>query len=89
MRIFIYLGLYSYFCLGFILGNLFGNFIYFFKFSTTNLGNVIAIISTISIFELFTFVVQYYCVSNQSRKFNAIRIGLLIGLYLDAFKVGS
>ena len=89
MRIFIYLNLYTYFCLGFIFGNLFGNFIYFLKLSGSNIGNIIAIILAISIFELLTFVVQIQFSSDSFKKLNAIRIGLLIGIYLDAFKVGS
>ena len=89
MRIFIHLNLYTYFCLGFIFGNLFGNFIHFLKLSGNNIGNVIAIILAISIFELFTFVVQVKFSSDQFKKLNAIRIGLLVGIYLDAFKVGS
>ena len=89
MRIFFHLNLYTYFCLGFIFGNLFGNFINFLKLSENNIGNIFAIILAISIFELFTFIVQAKFSSDQFKKLNAIRIGLLVGIYLDAFKVGS
>ena len=89
MRIFFNLNLYTYFCLGFIFGNLFGNFIHFIKLSENSIGNLIPIILAISIFELFTFVVQVIFSSDQFKKLNAIRIGLLVGIYLDAFKVGS
>ncbi len=89
MRIFFNLNLYTYFCIGFIFGNLFGNFIHFIKLSEKSIGNLIPIILAVSIFELFTFVVQVIFSSDQFKKLNAIRIGLLVGIYLDAFKVGS
>ncbi len=91
MRIFVYLNLYSYFCFGFFFGNLFGNFINLISINLFNfkLGNFSAIMTFIFLFECYSFLNQMSSAQIPIKKIYAIRLGLLIGFCIDAFKVGS
>nr|YP_009306263.1 hypothetical protein [Derbesia sp. WEST4838]AOP19167.1 hypothetical protein [Derbesia sp. WEST4838] len=91
MRIFIYLNLYTYFCFGFFFGNLFGNFVNLISIHILNIqiGNFSALMTFIILFEFYSFINQIYSIRIPSKKIYAIRLGLLIGFCIDAFKVGS
>ncbi len=80
--------LFEYFFIGFILGNLFGSFLTFFRhyFSWDGLW-IICIIFLLEIFNWLFF--QFQNGSQYFPRLFPIRIGVLLGFFVDAYKVGS
>nr|AYC63924.1 hypothetical protein Ycf20 [Flabellia petiolata] len=78
-----------YFYLGFVLGNLFGTFLNFFRNKIIWDGAILFII--ILIFETLNFFIYNRKLLNKKLLIilKNIQIGILLGFFIDAFKVGS
>ena len=84
-----YFRLYAYFCFGFILGNLFGNLVVIIRFNYSAIGNIAAILTIVSTLEVISYLNKFFEYTIWKSKLNALRVGILIGFCIDAFKVGS
>ena len=79
---------FEYFFLGFITGNLFGSFLIFFR--DWFFWDGLLIIWLLFLLESCNYLFFKYTNGQlKLTKFLPIRIGLLIGFFVDAYKVGS
>nr|YP_009330330.1 Ycf20 [Lambia antarctica]ANN39065.1 Ycf20 [Lambia antarctica] len=79
--------LFKFFFIGFLIGNFFGSFLNFFR--NLFLWDGFLIIIILLIFEFFNFLFYKQLKKILFSILIAIRGGLLIGFFVDAFKVGS
>lgn len=77
--------------LGFICGNLFGTFLIFFRYYIYWDGFIILlIILLIEFINYLTYIKKFKIKNKIFFKFlNFYKIGLLLGFFIDSFKVGS
>nr|YP_009130465.1 hypothetical chloroplast RF20 [Bryopsis plumosa]CEO90995.1 hypothetical chloroplast RF20 [Bryopsis plumosa] len=80
--------IFEYFFIGFIIGNLFGSFLIFFR--DWFIWDGLLIICLIFLLEIGNFLVfQSITRTQKFARFLPIRAGILIGFFVDAYKVGS
>nr|YP_009472432.1 hypothetical protein [Bryopsis sp. HV04063]ARO74128.1 hypothetical protein [Bryopsis sp. HV04063] len=80
--------IFEYFFIGFIIGNIFGSFLVFFR--PWFIWDGLLMICLILILESGNYL--FFKISKKQKKFHSylsIRTGLLIGFFIDAYKVGS
>lgn len=80
--------IFEYFFIGFIIGNLFGSFLVFFR--DWFIWDGLLIICIIVFLESGNFLFfQSITGARKFARFLPIRAGMLIGFFVDAYKVGS
>lgn len=79
----------SLFCLflGFVCGNLFGTFLNFFR--TYIIWDGFIMMLSLILIEVLNYVSFTATCHTLWRSLNFLKIGLLLGFFIDAFKVGS
>ena len=78
--------------LGFICGNLFGSFLNFFRYYICWDGFIILLIILLSEFiNYLTYIKIYFLKKNKTffKFLNFYKMGVLLGIFTDSFKVGS
>nr|YP_009519642.1 hypothetical protein Ycf20 [Udotea flabellum]AYC65691.1 hypothetical protein Ycf20 [Udotea flabellum] len=77
------------FYLGFLIGNLFGTFLNFLRNQVIWDGAILLII--LLLFELLNFLIYNKKFLNKyfQKIFKNVQLGILLGFFIDAFKVGS
>nr|AYC65778.1 hypothetical protein Ycf20 [Udotea sp. TZ0819] len=80
---------FCYFSFGFLIGNLFGTFLVFLRNQFLWDGIVLLII--LILFEILNFLIANTRFISQFFKkiLKSVQIGILLGFFIDAFKVGS